>query len=237
LKTKRLRIFAGPNGSGKSTLYPLIKKQYPCGIYTNADEIENELHSTGFISFQDYQLSINQRDFEDFYLNHSLHQKAKEQNLSIEISYANNTIICQNPNSYTGALIVDFIRHQLVLQNKSFSFETVLSDKSKLNFLQEAKNNGYRVYLYFVATEDVEINIGRIKNTRVQLGGHDVPEEKIRSRYIKTLENLKDAVKIAHRAYIFDNSLELTQILDINNGTAKTKTDYIPFWIKKHLLY
>jgi predicted ABC-type ATPase len=236
LKIKRLRIFAGPNGSGKSTLYPQISTKYPCGVYTNADDIEATLNSIGSISLQNYQLITNQSDFESFYQSHTLHEKAEKEDLTIHISYQHNTLVCQNPNSYAAALIVDFIRHQLMAQGKSFSFETVMSDKTKIDFLQKAKDNGYRIYLYFVATEDVEINIDRIKETRVKSGGHDVHEDKIRNRYIKSLTNLKDAVKTAYRTYIFDNSSTMVRILDIDNGIANPKTNYLPSWVNTYLI-
>ena len=69
-------------------------------------------------------------------------------------------------------------------------------------FLQQA---GYRTYLYYVATDAPEINVSRVAN-RVALKGHDVPSEKIITRYYKSLELLIEAVRHTNRAYIFDNS-------------------------------
>lgn len=45
--TKRLRVFGGPNGSGKSTLFASIAEQFNVGYFINADEIENQIASTG----------------------------------------------------------------------------------------------------------------------------------------------------------------------------------------------
>ncbi|GHT77887.1 hypothetical protein FACS1894104_0230 [Actinomycetota bacterium] len=66
-------------------------------------------------------------------------------------------------------------RDALLLKKVSFGFETVGSHKSKVELLIKAKKLGYNVILLFVATEDPEINIRRIKH-RVSQGGHDVPE-------------------------------------------------------------
>jgi predicted ABC-type ATPase len=108
-------------------------------------------------------------------------------------------------NSYFAADVAEFIRQKLLETGLSFVFETVMSHESKLAFLQKAKEAGYRVYLYYVATEDPAINIQRVEQ-RVLQSGHDVPEDKIVGRYFKSLQLLKGAVKLSDRAYLFDTS-------------------------------
>jgi len=56
----------------------------------------------------------------------------------------------------------DIIRNKLLDQNIDFTFETVMSSPDKVNFLHRAKDAGFRVYLYYVATENPEINISRV---------------------------------------------------------------------------
>ena len=51
---KRFRMFAGPNGSGKSTLIEDIKKHYNVGYFVNADIIEKQLKTQGFINCEEY---------------------------------------------------------------------------------------------------------------------------------------------------------------------------------------
>lgn len=62
--------------------------------------------------------------------------------------------------------------------------------------------------LYFVSTEDPAINVHRVKKVRVPQNGHDVPEEKIVSRYFRSIELLFDAAQHCYQAYFFDNSME-----------------------------
>lgn len=69
-------------------------------------------------------------------------------------------------DSYLAADLAEFIRQQLLANDISFTYETVMSHESKLVFIQQAKEKNYRVYVYFVATEDPEINISRV-NVRV----------------------------------------------------------------------
>jgi len=92
-----------------------------------------------------------------------------------------------------------------VADKNSFTFETVLSTKNKLDFINYAKAEGYIVVAIYVITSDYEINIARIKN-RVTHGGHDVPVDKVISRFEKSMRLMPDVVNAAHEALIFDNS-------------------------------
>lgn len=137
-------------------------------------------------------------------------------------------------NSYLAAATADFIRHKLCESGTSFTFETVMSSTDKAAFLKKAQEKGFRTYLYYVATEDPIINISRVRN-RVRLGGHPVPEDKIISRYRKSLGLLADAIRYTNRAYIFDNSkhkhIWLAEVTD--GEVLEMKTDRMPVWFKK----
>lgn len=97
--------------------------------------------------------------------------------------------------------------------------------------MREAQAIGYRTYLYFVATDDPEINISRVQ-WRVSQGGHDVPEHLIRSRYERSIGLLDDACAVAHRAYIFDNSGDAHQcIAEVCDGTElRVNVESLPAW-------
>lgn len=88
---------------------------------------------------------------------------------------------------------------------EDFCFETVLSTDRNLKLLQKAKEKGYFVRCYYILTIDPMINVLRVK-ARVAAGGHDVPEEKIISRYGKTLALIKEVVKVCDICHIYDNS-------------------------------
>lgn len=94
------------------------------------------------------------------------------------------------------------------LKNKEeFCFETVLSTDRNLKLLQRAKEQGYFIRCYYILTADPSINIFRVKS-RVEEGGHDVPEEKIISRYEKALNLVKEVVAVCDICHIYDNSEE-----------------------------
>ncbi len=64
--------------------------------------------------------------------------------------------------------------------------------------MQRAIAAGYKVYLYFVSTESPEINKFRVQARKVQKG-HDVPVDKIVSRYYRSLDLLYDACQLAYQ--------------------------------------
>lgn len=96
-------------------------------------------------------------------------------------------------------------REEHIEQMSEFCFETVLSTQRNIILLKKAKEKGYFIRCYYVLTADPMINVWRVKS-RVESGGHDVPEEKIIQRYDRALELIKDLVKICDVCHIYDNS-------------------------------
>ena len=116
---------------------------------------------------------------------------------------------------------------------QEFCFETVLSTDRNLKLLQKAKENGYFIRCYYILTVDPMINVQRVKS-RVRSGGHDVPEEKIISRYDRALELVKDVVAVSDICHIYDNSEEKPFRI-----FKKRKTEYFydecPDWLEEDI--
>ena len=111
-------------------------------------------------------------------------------------------------------------REQCLENHSSLIFETVLSASDKINFIQRAKEQNYFIRLFFIGTDNPQINALRIAQ-RVMQGGHDVPIQKIISRYYKSIANCILLSKIVDRLYVYDNSIEngLTELLfRVNDG-------------------
>lgn len=232
---KRLRVFAGPNGSGKSTLTDIIRKQFKMGVYVNADELKVKILEESRLSFSDFNIEVKESIFLEAIKSTSFNAVDDACNWRFE----DNGLVFGDLNSvsdYFIAFLADFIRRRLLEQCDRFSFETVMSHPSKLDIMMQAKEKGFKVYLYFVSLQDPELNILRVK-TRVDQGGHDVEKEKIISRYDRTMEQLYDAIKIADSAYIFDNSgSELKLIAQKEEGKLTAKVDFAPLWYRKYVL-
>ena len=115
-----------------------------------------------------------------------------------------------------------------------------MSHPSKVLFMAKAQELSYRTYLYYIATDDPEINISRVRYRVEKQGGHAVPEDKIISRYHRSLELLFEAIRYTNRAYIFDNSAlrqDHTWLAEITDGRVlEIKTDQIPAWFRRAVL-
>jgi len=125
------------------------------------------------------------------------------------------------------------LRYQCIEDRHNVVFETVFSSPEKLEFLRKAHEAGFFIRLFYVCTESPEINVARITQ-RYLNGGHEVPISKVISRYFKSLELAKQAIRFVDRAYIYDNSIDnqLPQLLfRTSEGTLfKQYVTNIPEW-------
>lgn len=236
MSKRRLRVIAGPNGSGKSTLTRSLAEDYGVnfGLYVNPDDIEKELRDTNAFDAAGYGIELKPKSFKQFYETHSLRAQA---NVDYEIKKGHFRLLQPLPaRTYFPALFTEYIREQLLKGKRTFSFETVMSDVGKVDFLASAQAQGFKTYLYFVATSDADINQVRVRN-RVTKGGHNVDTAKITARYKKSLGNLLPALRHTDTAYIFDNSgNEHRLIAHQIDGRHILDTDNIPRWFEEYVL-
>jgi predicted ABC-type ATPase len=128
-------------------------------------------------------------------------------------------------------------REELLEQKTSFVFETVFSDPvgDKVEFLRRAQNAGYRVVLVFIGLDSATVSKARVIE-RVAKGGHDVPDDKLRSRFPRSLTNLSKALETVDLAMLFDNS-EVDQpfrhVATFERGELVAVTELQPGWFAK----
>jgi predicted ABC-type ATPase len=106
--------------------------------------------------------------------------------------------------AYRAAQLAAEKRTQLIQEGRSFATETVFSHPSKVDLVREAVGAGYLVTLHVVVVPE-ELAVARVES-RVEHGGHDVPEDKIRGRYTRLWAHVVDAVALAHQTFVYDNS-------------------------------
>lgn len=241
-KQPKLRIFAGPNGSGKTTLFDSIRSSYfSTRIFVNADLLEEEFKKKSFINLSDFEIDIANDDFESFCFQNGLFIKAGFDTKSWNLVVRENVIVknLSDPlsfNSYHFAIIADFIRYELIKNKKSFSFETVFSHPSKLDLIDFAHQNNYKVYLYFIGTETPVMNLERVKD-RVKKGGHFVDGSKIEKRYFLTMDLLIEMLKKVDQTFLWDNSSNRHNYVGgISDGMLDLKINNIPNWIDTYIL-
>ena len=113
----------------------------------------------------------------------------------------------QGLSNLEAANLAEKLRMGAIEKRESFAMETVMSTPEKVAIMEQAKDKGFDVTFVFVCTQDSEINILRVEKRHL-LGGHDVPEDKIRERYDRALELLPVAMEIADHSMILNNSFD-----------------------------
>lgn len=127
----------------------------------------------------------------------------------------------------------DARREELLASDSGIAFETVLSTEAKVAFVSRAKAAGYFVRVFFVGTSDPRINAARVAG-RVMAGGHTVPIEKIVTRYVRSLANLAPMIRLADRAYVYDNSVdgeEARMCARTHGGKLRKIYGPLPDWV------
>jgi predicted ABC-type ATPase len=115
-------------------------------------------------------------------------------------------------------------------RRESFAFETTLSGRTYLRLIKRLQTDGWKVALFYLWLPDVEISIARVKE-RVEHGGHHIPEEDIRRRFPRSINNLlNDYATLCDVTLCFNNSVEpeliFTQrkkIIQVENQTQYEK--------------
>ena len=107
-------------------------------------------------------------------------------------------------HAYEAAQVAAETRAHLIASGRSFIPETVFSHRSKLDLVRSAEGVGYQVVLHVILVPE-ELAVRRVAY-RVQAGGHDVPERKIRERYRRLWPLVASAISLTDRAVLYDNS-------------------------------
>lgn len=88
-----------------------------------------------------------------------------------------------------------------------YAFETTLGGRTIPVLLEKAREAGIEVRIWYVGLTNAELHIARV-HARVKRGGHDIPEERIRQRYARSLLNLIQLMPELTELRVYDNSEE-----------------------------
>jgi predicted ABC-type ATPase len=118
---------------------------------------------------------------------------------------------------------------RLIQERKTFAWETTLSGRTTKGWILKAKIAGYFVKMVFVWIQSVEESIDRIRR-RVREGGHDVPVQDVRRRFLKTMRNFfNDYSPLADAWKLFDNSKDSLRLVAAYKGGRTVIRDR-PLW-------
>lgn len=178
----RIRLIAGPNGAGKTTLLrTLVDEKVPVGQYINPDDIARHIDLSTTLSRVEKEVG----------------RKTKWPPITPETSGYFSVLLAQT--------IATNLRQDWLGYKLSLTYESVMSHESHLDFIDDATRAGFEPYLYYICTSEPELHKVRVAQ-RVEQGGHDVPADKIVSRYKRSLRLLERMARKCKRAYFFDNS-------------------------------
>ena len=124
-------------------------------------------------------------------------------------------------------------RQALFRAKASMAVESTFSHPSKLGLVTTARAAGYSVFVIHLSVDDVSHLIARVAG-RVRKGGHPVPEERIRRRFIRNQDLIRQAVLLAHKGWVFDTGIRNAPpklCATFTNGAGTVEVAPLPAWI------
>ncbi len=93
----------------------------------------------------------------------------------------------ETQNVRAGRLLLERIA-ELSQAEADFGFETTLAGRTHAKLLSDLKSSGYHIELFYLWLPSPDLAVHRVAE-RVAEGGHDVPEDIVRRRYVFGLQN------------------------------------------------
>ena len=155
-----------------------------------------------------------------------------------DLPFINVDILTQNLGGYTEENYINAseIYRQTVKNymesNADLMIESNLADNRSYEWISLLKKKNYQIILYYLSTDDVMINIGRVQR-RVKEGGHDIPESIIITRYSQSHSYLKTKLSEFKEVYLIDNSSDASQVqVKLIDGVIVEKAADLQSWVR-----
>ena len=130
-----------------------------------------------------------------------------------------------------------------IAERLDHAFETTLGGHTLARLLAEAASAGIAIHVWYAGLDSPELHLRRVRS-RVQRGGHDIPEEAIRRRYQHSRLNLVELIPRLTALRLYDNSIEADPaahavpqpilLLQLDRGRIVTPSDLsaTPDWAR-----
>ncbi len=127
-------------------------------------------------------------------------------------------------------VMLDRLR-ELAARHVSFAFETTLASRSYARWLSDLIEQGYQVHLVYLWLASAALAVERVAE-RVRMGGHDVPEQTIRHRYVIGLRNFFRLYQpLATTWRVYDNSgFGVPSLIAVGQGLRTVRIIDRPIW-------
>jgi len=129
--------------------------------------------------------------------------------------------------------VQSFVDHAME-EKAPFAMETVFSHfdvqngrvvASKIDLIRRMQNHGYFVLLLFVGLQSASLSIARVIS-RVALGGHDVPRDRLVERFPRTQRAIRLAKDVADACVLVDNSRDEAQAFTLCHVRIAGRVEY-----------
>jgi len=95
---------------------------------------------------------------------------------------------------------------ELMSKRIGFAFESTLASRTLAGHTRNARTQGYRIHIVYLWLDTADLAVARVRE-RAELGGHLVPEDTIRRRYYRGIENFFRIYRpLADHWRFYDNS-------------------------------
>lgn len=110
---------------------------------------------------------------------------------------------------------------ELADQRVDFAFETTLASRSFAPWLRDLRVSGYDLHLFFLWLSSADLAVGRVAS-RVQMGGHFVPDEVVRRRYSSGIRNFFSLYQPLATTWAVYNTSDVTPVRVAEGLASKT---------------
>lgn len=117
----------------------------------------------------------------------------------------------------SGILAINQIK-ELINTQQSFNWEISLLSKYCMEYIKKAKESGYKINLYFVGIENLDIIKTRIQN-RTKQGGHGVSDKVLLYKYKHQFDNIINVLNYVDTATFYDNTTNFSLVANYKNQT------------------
>lgn len=142
-------------------------------------------------------------------------------------------LLSVNAQEYSNREAMRLMEEQREKRN-SFAIETNLADLDTWKFLLEMQKTGYKLYLNYVSTDDIDMLNNRISE-RYKLGEHFVRPEIVSERYINGLNLLNHYFDRPDTLELFDNSKQMIRVAQVHQGQIIEMSNVLPNWVTQYL--
>lgn len=121
---------------------------------------------------------------------------------------------------------------ELFSKGQSLVQETTLCGHGIIQNIKNAKSNGYKIIVFYVGVDTVDIAKERIA-FRVANGGHGIPDADVERRFRESFLNLEKIIPYCDEIYFFDNTKNFYPVASIKDGIKEIITPDLPVWFMK----